>query len=118
MSDLPQAPRSHWTVEGSTPNDGFECYFLSRDGLTVAEICGRQTDARTKHLTDLVSAANRPDATPTPSAPVAWFASNGNIRFWTSDEARAQYEKARGLDDLHAFTLAELVALAAPREPT
>lgn len=48
------------------------------------------------------------------SVPVAWiaFAGNGNIRVWTSDEGRAKQEKERGLD-LRAFTLAELVALAA-----
>lgn len=44
----------------------------------------------------------------------AWiaFADNGNVRFWTSDPARAATEKARGMD-LRAFTLAGLVALAA-----
>lgn len=46
--------------------------------------------------------------------PVAWiaFAGNGNIRFWTADPVRAAAEKERGMD-LRAFTLAELVALAA-----
>jgi len=46
--------------------------------------------------------------------PVAWiaFASNGFIRFWTSDKERAEREKTNGLD-LRGFTLAELVSLAA-----
>lgn len=46
--------------------------------------------------------------------PVAWieFADNGNIRFWTSDPARAWTEGDNGRP-LRKFTLAELVALAA-----
>lgn len=44
----------------------------------------------------------------------AWieFADNGNIRFWTSDPARAWTEGDNGRP-LRKFTLAELVALAA-----
>lgn len=46
--------------------------------------------------------------------PVAWieFADNGNIRFWTSDPARAWTEGDNGRP-LRKFTLAELIALAA-----
>lgn len=49
--------------------------------------------------------------------PVAWieFADNGNIRFWTSNPARAWTEGDNGRP-LRKFTLAELVALvASPR---
>jgi len=46
------------------------------------------------------------------SPTAAWidFADNGNIRFWTSDPARAANEKMLGRH-LLAFTLAELIAL-------
>jgi len=60
------------------------------------------------------------DVTAGETAPnfVAWiaFAHNGNIRFWTSDAELARDEKQRGLD-LRAFTLAELVTLAARHSP-
>ncbi len=39
------------------PSDGFECYYLLRDGDVVAEICGPQSDLRKRHLSDLVTAA-------------------------------------------------------------
>lgn len=65
-------------------------------------------------------AAAQPPAAPVETEAVAWiaFAGNGNIRFWTANEARAGYEKARGLD-MRAFTLAELVALVSkvPHSP-
>jgi hypothetical protein len=50
--------RSHWAIEASIPEDGFECYYLLRDDITVAEICGHQTEQRGRHLDDLVFAAN------------------------------------------------------------
>jgi hypothetical protein len=60
--------RSHWAIEASIPEDGFECYYLLRDDITVAEICGHQTEQRGRHLDDLVFAANGN----TPDMVTAW----------------------------------------------
>ena len=47
-----------WHIQQSVPSDGFECYYLLRDDVVVAEICGPQTEQRTRHLNALVIAAN------------------------------------------------------------
>ena len=48
-----------WHIQPSVPSDGFECYYLLRNDVVVAEICGPQTRNRTRHLGALVKAANR-----------------------------------------------------------
>jgi hypothetical protein len=67
--DHAQAP-GRWTIQESVPSDGFECYYLLRDGDVVAEICGPQSDLRKRHLYDLVAAA-APVAGR--AEPVAWM---------------------------------------------
>jgi hypothetical protein len=47
-----------WRIDPSIPADGFECFYLLRNGVTVAEIDGYQTEERTRHLNELVAAAN------------------------------------------------------------
>ena len=59
--DHTQAP-GRWTIQESVPSDGFECYYLLRDGDVVAEICGPQSDLRKRHLYDLVVAASQDPA--------------------------------------------------------
>lgn len=57
-------------------------------------------------------------ASPVAQEPVAWveFTEAGLIRFWTSDPARAEAERARR--SLTKFSLSELIALAGrPRTP-
>jgi DNA modification methylase len=83
---------------------------------------GKEGEANTKgHLRE-PDRVRWPDNAQPPSvmagaeALVAWidFAENGNIRFWTNDQNRADDEKKAGRH-LRGFTLPELVALTALR---
>lgn len=66
----------------------------------------------------LENVENALSASPVAQEPVAWveFTEAGLIRFWTSDPARAEAERARR--SLTKFSLSELIALAGrPRTP-
>jgi hypothetical protein len=59
VPQTPSAPSTgKWQIQESVPSDGFECYYLIRDGVTVAEICGPQTEARLRDLYAVITAAN------------------------------------------------------------
>lgn len=76
---------TEWHIQQSVP---IECYYLLRDDVVVAEICGPQTEQRTRHLNALVIAANS-------SAEPQRSASTGGL---TSDLMNATTVSCTGLD--------------------
>lgn len=47
-----------WQLQHSVPSDGFECFYILKNGLQIAEVSGPQNVENTANLQELVNAAN------------------------------------------------------------